>query len=84
MRRMIRWFMVALILIVSVSAGKPASAGCISDPNAALSYIDGQETCAYSGGGCSACFTGGRRGGGSWDLCYYDWNSGDLVCTYEN
>ena len=75
--------LVALLLAGALwfGAGR-VSAVCIDNDNSALSVIDGQEVCAYIGGGCSACFFGGRRGGGSWDLCYIDWNTGDTVCTY--
>lgn len=84
MSRTVRWIALLLALTVSFVAGNKASAGCISNQNSALREIEGQEVCAGTGGGCSACFSSGGRGSGSWDLCYYDWVTGDLNCTYYN
>ncbi len=85
MSRMIRLVVVLLVGILSfVSAGTKASAGCLNNRNSELTIIDGQEVCAYTGDGCSACYTGGKRGNGSWDLCYTDWATGDMACTYYN
>jgi hypothetical protein len=82
MSKTVRWSTLLLFLILSLTTGSPASAGCIENPNSDMSQIDGQTVCAYTGDGCSACSSTGRRGEGSWDICYYDWDSGDLVCTY--
>lgn len=84
MLRTIRFGASLLVLTLAFAAGRPVSAGCLDNPNSELVTIDDDATCAYTGGGCSVCFTGGPRGGGSWDLCYYDWETGDLNCTYEN
>jgi hypothetical protein len=82
MRQTIRWGAFLFALILSFVAGKPASAICMDNAGLALVTIDGDATCAYSGGGCSSCFTKGGRGGDSWDLCYYDWATNDADCTY--
>jgi hypothetical protein len=84
MSRTVRLGILLLAGILSFVATHQASAACISSDNSHLAVIEGIETCAGTGGGCSACFTSGRRGGGSWDLCYYDYHTGDLACTYYN
>jgi hypothetical protein len=82
MSRTVRWIALLFALTLAFAAGNHASASCITNHNSELSVIDGQEVCAYTGDGCSACFSSGGRGPGSWDLCYYDWATGDLNCTY--
>jgi hypothetical protein len=69
---------------LAIFASKSASASCVSSNNSSLTYIEGIATCANTGGGCSACFTNGPRGDGSWNLCYFDYHTGDYDCTYYN
>lgn len=80
MLRVLRCGVLLLVLILALAGVKPASAACIYNTSAGLYTIDGEVTCAYSGGGCSSCFTRSPRGDGSWDLCYYDWLTGDIDC----
>lgn len=82
MSRKFRWKALLSAMILSLASVKPTSAGCINNPNSDMAVIDGQTVCAYTGDGCSACSSTGRRGEGSWDICYHDWETGDLVCTY--
>ena len=38
--------------------------------------------CAHTGDGCSVCT---NIGDGGWDICYYDYHTGDMDCTtYQN
>lgn len=83
MIRIVRLAALSLVVTLSLVAGHQASASCVNNRNSSLNEIDGEYVCAYTGDGCSACYTGGPRGPGSWDLCYYD-ASGDLACTYYN
>ena len=84
MSRTVRLGVLLLAGALSFVASKNASASCISNNNSSLTYIEGIATCANTGDGCSACFTREPRGAGSWNLCYYDFHSGDLNCTYYN
>ncbi len=87
MSRKIRWAAFLIIMILTFVAGKDASAGCISNATNSLTCEDDGTNCYCSGsggGGCSACFTRGGRGDGSWDLCYTDWVSGDEDCFYSD
>jgi hypothetical protein len=79
----VRWGAMLFAVVLLLTANQPASAtSCLDTRNSHLAEEDGESFCGGTGGGCSSCFTRDPRGDGSWDLCYYDWSSGDLVCTY--
>jgi hypothetical protein len=83
MNRSRRWFALLIGVVLSIALGTvPAHAFCYDDPHSSYTFVDGSAVCAYSGGGCSYCFVSGGRGSGSWDLCYYDWVTSDMTCTY--
>lgn len=83
MSRIVRLSTLLVVVALFLFGGAPVSAtSCISDSRASMNEIDGIYVCSFAGGGCSSCFSRDPRGGGSWDLCYYDWATGDLHCTY--
>ena len=83
MSRKVRLFAVLMIVALSfVALPNSASAYCNRYTNSELAEIDGIYTCAYTGDGCSSCFNYGTRGGGSYDLCYFDYHTSDLACFY--
>jgi|HubBroStandDraft_3_1064219.scaffolds.fasta_scaffold19080_2 hypothetical protein len=82
MNRSRLWTALLVAVVVALAAGTvPAHAVCFDDPSSAYTFIDGSAVCAYSGGGCSYCITAGTRSPDSWDLCYYDWATGDMTCS---
>lgn len=85
MSKLVRLVAVLIVGILSFTAVvNRASASCISNSNSELAEIEGSYVCAYTGDGCSACFHSGSRGAGSWELCYFDYHTSDLACTYYN
>jgi hypothetical protein len=85
MNRTIRLGMLMLAGVLSlIATSKVLSASCINNNNSHLAEIEGIATCAGTGDGCSVCFTREPRGAGSWNLCYFDYHTSDLACTYYN
>jgi hypothetical protein len=84
MSKKIRWAAFLIAMILSGVAKNEVLAGCITNRN---SSMDCDSTgfncyCAGRGDGCSACTNIGN--GGGWSICYYDYHTGDMDCTYQN
>jgi hypothetical protein len=84
MSRKIRWSAFLMAMALSLVAENQVLAGCITNHNSSMSCgEDGSDCyCAGTGDGCTVCTNIG--GGGGWSICYYDWNTGDMDCTYQN
>jgi hypothetical protein len=84
MSRKIRWAAFLIAMILSFAAEQKVLASCVNNSNSSMTCDESGSSCycAGTGGGCSACYSGG--GGSKWQLCYYDWNTGDLDCVYSN
>jgi len=63
---------------------KKVSAGCFTNRNSVMT-CDGSGFncyCSGRGDGCSVCTN--VNDGGGWSICYYDYHTGDMDCTYQN
>jgi hypothetical protein len=85
MSRKVRWAGLLIAILLSFGALKGASAYCLDNSNSSLQCeSEGTDCyCGATGGGCSSCFNS-KGGGDSWSLCYYDWETEDVDCTYAN
>lgn len=85
MSRKIRWAAFLIAMVLSAVAENEVLAACFTNHNSSMFCGDDGFNCycAGHGDGCTVCSnTGG--GGGGWSVCYYDWNTGDMNCTYQN
>lgn len=85
MSRKIRWAAFMIAMVLSAVAANEVLAGCFTARNSSMICgSDGLSCyCAGTGDGCSVCSnTGG--GGGPWSICYFDYHTSDMNCTYQN